>query len=146
VSEESQRAFLSRRVKEVVQTITPAFPMAYPNLPFDPPKNAPYGRMFLLGGKGLAVGKDGEKIVNRKTGILQITIYTPAEKGTAIAAKVFDKIIAAFENYRGRDAENVPYTFKVSETRYPDAAGGWHQCTLRIPYFRDERQVLAAVS
>ncbi len=146
MSEESQRVYLSNRVAVKMKAFDPTLPIGYPNQKFDPPENAVYARMFLLGGRGLTVAKSGEQIVNRKTGILQVSFFSPAESGTKRACLAMDELVKWFENFRGRDAEGVSYTFKVAETRHPDAAGGWHQSIVRIPYFRDEYQTLTPVS
>lgn len=146
MSEESQRVYLSNRLVQRMKAFDPTLKVAVPNLAFDPPEDEVYARMFILGGRSLNAGKSGEDILIRRTGILQVTFVSPAEKGTKQAALAIDEIARAFENFRGRDAAGVDYTFKTAEVRYPDAVGGKHLSIIRLPYFRDEYRALIPVS
>lgn len=146
MSEESQRVFLSSRLIARMKAYDPALKMAIPNLPFDPPTSEVYGRMFLLGGKSINAAKSGDDILVRRTGILQVTFYAPSEEGTKEASLAADTVVAAFENFRGRDAAGVEYTFKTAEVRYPDGVSGWYPVIVRLPYFRDEYKALPAIT
>lgn len=146
MSEESQRVFLSNRLKVRMKAFDPTLKIGLPNLPFNPPTGEVYGRMYLLGGRSLNAGKSGEQALVRRTGILQVSFFSPAEKGTKRACEAVDEIIRSFENFRGRDAAGVDYTFKTAETRHPDMQGGWLPSIVRLPYFRDEYRDLPEVS
>lgn len=145
MSEESQRVFLSGRLVSRMKVFDPTLKIAVPNLPFDPPENEVYARLYLMGGRSLNVGKDGDRTIIRRTAMFQVTFFSPADTGTKRASLAIDEIARIFENYRGWDSEGVPYTFKTSEARYPDLAGGWHQSLVRVPYYRDERRNLPAI-
>ena len=138
MSEESQRVFISKRLIARMKVFDPDLMIAIPNLPFDQPEGEVFGKMFLLGGRSTNAAKSGEKTLVRRTGILQVTFFSPAEKGTKRACEAVDEIVRVFENYRGRDDAGVEYTFKTAETRNPDTKGGWHMTIVRIPYYRDE--------
>lgn len=146
MSEESQRAFLSGRLISRMKAFDNTLKIAVPNLGFDPPENEVYARMYLMGGRSLNAGKSGELVLVRRTGMLQVSFFSPAESGTKRASLAIDEIVRSFENFRGRDNAGVDYTFKAAETRYPDAVAGWHQSIVRIPYFRDEYRELPPVS
>lgn len=140
MSEESFRRYVTNRVKNVVKAFDPTFPLAYPNLPFDVPANEVYGRIYMLGGKSFNAAKDGDKLRVRRTGIVQITIFSPAKSGTKRATEMIDAIMKGLENHQGRTSSGSVVTFKAAETRYPDGQGGWHQTILRVPYYRDDLQ------
>lgn len=142
MSEESQRVFLSARLLAKMKAYNSTLKIAIPNQPFNVPEGEVYGKMFILGGKSLNSGKSGEEVLVRRTGILQVTFYSPAEEGTKIATMAADAVVKAFENFRGKDAAGVDYTFKAAETRYPDAVNGWTPTIVRIPYHRDEYKAL----
>ncbi len=146
MSQESQRVFISNRLTQRMRAFDPTMKIAIPNLPFDQPEGQVFGKMYLLGGRSVNAGKSGEQVLVRYTGILQVSFFSPNEKGTKRACEAVDEIIRVFENYRGRDAAGVDYTFKTAETRQPEMKGNWHTEIVRIPYFRDEYKDLPAVT
>jgi len=144
MSEESFRQYVTNRIKNTVKAYDPTFKMSYPNLAFDVPENEHYGRIYMLGGKSFNAAKDGEKLRVRRTGIVQITIFSPAESGTKRATELIDAIMKGLENHQGRTSSGSVVTFKAAETRYPDGQGGWHQTILRVPYYRDDLQSVSS--
>ncbi|USM11588.1 tail completion [Citromicrobium phage vB_CbaS-RXM] len=139
MSEESQRKLLVTRVVAKAKVFDPDLKIKLPNLPFDPPTNQVYGKMFILGGRSFNAANAGEKKLVRRTGILQITILSPEEKGTSKGNKAVDMFAKAFENWKGRDDEGIQYTFKTADVRYPtEAMSGWYPHIVRIPYYRDD--------
>lgn len=146
MSEESQRIYISKRLISRMKVFDPDLKIAIPNLPFDQPEGEVFGKMYLLGGRSINAAKSGEDILVRRTGVLQVSFFSPAEKGTKRACEAIDEIIRVFENFRGRDEAGVDYTFKTAETRQPDMKGGWHMSIVRLPYYRDEYRELPALS
>lgn len=54
-------------------------PVAWPNIAFTPPDNAPYGRVYILPAQ--TVGQDMEGQLRTYQGILQLNIIAPAGSG-----------------------------------------------------------------
>ena len=146
MSEQSQRIYITKRLEARMKAFDPTLKIAIPNLPFDAPENEVYGRMHIMGGRSLNAGKSGEDILIRRTGILQVTFLSPAEKGTKRALDAVDEIARIFENHRGTDATGVQYNFKVAEIRNADLMGGWYPSIIRVPYFRDEYREMPVLS
>lgn len=146
MSEESFRKYVTNRVKVKMKAFDPALKIAYPNLEFDAPENETYARVHLLGGKSFNAAKDGDKVRIRRTGIVQITILSPAESGTKKASEIADALQKAFDNHQGRAVDGTVITFKASEVRYPDGMGGWHQTIVRLPYYRDDLQEVSVAT
>jgi hypothetical protein len=138
MSEESLRIFLCSRLEAQMTAYDPAIRINYPNQPFPTPIGEVYGQMHILNGRGLNIGKSGEQIIIRKTGVMQVTFYSPEERGTSKATKAIDAIVHAFENYQARDGDGVVVTCKVCMTHFTPPAAGWFQSIVRVPFYRDE--------
>ena len=84
--------------------LTPSLPVAYPDIAFTPPANAPYIRVYFIpnGTERLFIG-NGEE--NLHQGILQVTVVFPAGQG---AIKPND-VAGAIANHFGEGTQ-LPIT------------------------------------
>ncbi|EPM0144576.1 DUF4128 domain-containing protein [Citrobacter freundii] len=69
-------------------------PVAWPNIAFTPPDNAPYGRVYILPAQ--TVGQDMEGQLRTYQGILQLNIIAPAGSGVTQARGLAQSIADAF--------------------------------------------------
>ena len=69
-------------------------PVAWPNIVFTPPDNAPYGRVYILPAQ--TVGQDMEGQLRTYQGILQLNIIAPAGSGVTQARGLAKSIADAF--------------------------------------------------
>lgn len=69
-------------------------PVAWPNIAFTPPDNAPYGRVYVLPAQ--TVGQDLEGQLRTYQGILQLNIIAPAGSGVAQARGLAKSVADAF--------------------------------------------------
>lgn len=69
-------------------------PVAWPNIAFTPPDNAPYGRVYVLPAQ--TVGQDLEGQLRTYQGILQLNIIAPAGSGVAQARRLAKSVADAF--------------------------------------------------
>lgn len=102
--------------------VSPAYPVAYQNVPFDPPNNTPWVQVFLrFGGNNYATLQapaTGESF-NRQTGTLVINVFTPIGVGAGanftIAERVKDKFDRAKFSSIIFDAASGPSPVSPSE-------------------------------
>ncbi len=83
---------LEGRVAAVCSTIR--LPVAWPNIAFEPPDNAPYGRVYVLPAQ--TVGQDLEGQLCTYQGILQLNIIAPAGSGVTQARGFVKSVADAF--------------------------------------------------
>lgn len=69
-------------------------PVAWPNIAFTPPDNAPYGRVYVLPAQ--TVGQDLEGQLLTYHGILQLNIIAPAGGGVTLARGLAKSVADAF--------------------------------------------------
>ena len=69
-------------------------PVAWPNIAFTPPDNAPYGRVYILPAQ--TVGQDMEGQLRTYQGILQLNIIAPAGSGVTLARGLAKSVADAF--------------------------------------------------
>ncbi|MEG6077562.1 DUF4128 domain-containing protein [Enterobacter kobei] len=69
-------------------------PIAWPNIAFTPPDDAPYGRVYVLPAQ--TVGQDLEGQLRTYQGILQVNIITPAGSGVSQARGLAQSVADAF--------------------------------------------------
>jgi len=69
-------------------------PVAWPNIAFTPPDNAPYGRVYVLPAQ--TVGQDLEGQFRTYQGILQLNIIAPAGSGVTLARGLAKSVADAF--------------------------------------------------
>lgn len=141
MSFESQRIYLSERMKQV----QPGLPMAFPNVKFDRPKDAPYGEFHIMGGdyyyKEILGASPTQGMVRVKvcyTPLLQMTIWIPEEGGEGPATRAVDQLHKRLANRQGYDADGDFYRFKTVQTFSPqDTKQGWKAYVYRIAFTRD---------
>lgn len=141
MSLESQRIYLSSRMKQV----DTGLPMAFPNKTFIHPKDAPYGEFHLMGGDyyykeilGASTTPGMVKVKVCYTPMIQMTIWIPEDGGEGPATRAADKFHKRFANRQGFDEEGDFYRFKTVQPFTPqDTKQGWKAYVFRIPYTRD---------
>lgn len=69
-------------------------PIAWPNIAFTPPDDAPYGRVYVLPAQ--TVGQDLEGQLRTYQGILQLNIIAPAGSGVTLARGLAKSVADAF--------------------------------------------------
>ncbi len=69
-------------------------PIAWPNIAFTPPDDAPYGRVYILPAQ--TVGQDMEGQLRTYQGILQLNIIAPAGSGVTLARGLAKSVADAF--------------------------------------------------
>lgn len=69
-------------------------PLAWPNIAFTPPDDAPYGRVYVLPAQ--TVGQDLEGQLRTYQGILQLNITVPAGGGITLARGLAKSVADAF--------------------------------------------------
>lgn len=69
-------------------------PVAWPNIIFEPPDNAPYGRVYVLPAQ--TVGQDLQGQMRTYQGILQLNIIAPAGSGVTQARGLATSVADAF--------------------------------------------------
>ena len=110
-----------------------ATPIAYANVPFEPPSNSPWVRLTVNYGDGLA-GSLGwpNNVLRRDNGLIVIQVFVPVETGSQAAMALIDQIYPIYEHTLFDDI--VPATASVSATGVSD---GWQQFNVTIPFRRD---------
>ncbi|HCU0703702.1 TPA: DUF4128 domain-containing protein [Enterobacter asburiae] len=83
---------LERRVAIIAESL--GLPIAWPNIAFTPPDDAPYGRVYVLPAQ--TVGQDLEGQLRTYQGILQLNIIAPAGSGVTLARGLTKSVADAF--------------------------------------------------
>ena len=83
---------LESRVAIIAESL--GLPIAWPNLAFTPPDDAPYGRVYVLPAQ--TVGQDLEGQLRTYQGILQLNIIAPAGSGVTLARGLAKSVADAF--------------------------------------------------
>lgn len=83
---------LESRVAIIAESI--GLPIAWPNIAFTPPDDAPYGRVYVLPAQ--TVGQDLEGQLRTYQGILQLNIIAPAGSGVTLARGLTKSVADAF--------------------------------------------------
>ena len=93
-SDQSMRIaeLLEGRVAVIASSI--GLPIAWPNITFEPPDDAPYGRVYVLPAQ--TVGQDFEGELRTYQGILQLNIIVPAGSGVTQARGLAKSFADAF--------------------------------------------------
>lgn len=94
VGDQSMRIaeLLESRVAVICSSL--GLPVAWPNLSFMPPNDAPYGRVYILPAQ--TVGQDLEGQLRTYQGILQLNIIAPAGSGVTQARGLATSVADAF--------------------------------------------------
>lgn len=93
-SDQSMRiaGLLEGRIAVICSSL--GLPVAWPNIAFTPPDNAPYGRVYVLPAQ--TVGQDLEGHMRTYQGILQLNIIAPAGSGVTLARGLAKSVADAF--------------------------------------------------
>ena len=83
---------LESRVAIIAESL--GLPIAWPNIAFTPPDEAPYGRVYVLPAQ--TVGQDLEGQLRTYQGILQLNIIAPAGSGVTLARGLTKSVADAF--------------------------------------------------
>lgn len=83
---------LESRVAIIAESL--GLPIAWPNIAFTPPDDAPYGRVYVLPAQ--TVGQDLEGQSRTYQGILQLNIIAPAGSGVTLARGLTKSVADAF--------------------------------------------------
>ncbi|EOH9011053.1 MULTISPECIES: phage tail terminator-like protein [Enterobacteriaceae] len=83
---------LESRVAIIAESL--GLPIAWPNIAFTPPDDAPYGRVYVLPAQ--TVGQDLEGQLRTYQGILQLNIIAPAGSGVTLARALTKSVADAF--------------------------------------------------
>ncbi|OEH14718.1 hypothetical protein AN693_0215490 [Enterobacter kobei] len=83
---------LESRVAIIAESL--GLPIAWPNIAFTPPDDAPYGRVYVLPAQ--TVGQDLEGQLRTYHGILQLNIIAPAGSGVTLARGLTKSVADAF--------------------------------------------------
>lgn len=83
---------LESRVAIIAESL--GLPIAWPNIAFTPPDDAPYGRVYVLPAQ--TVGQDLEGQLHTYQGILQLNIIAPAGSGVTLARGLATSVADAF--------------------------------------------------
>lgn len=83
---------LESRVAIIAESL--GLPIAWPNIAFTPPDDAPYGRVYVLPAQ--TVGQDLEGQLRTYQGILQLNIIAPAGGGVTLARGLAKSVADAF--------------------------------------------------
>lgn len=83
---------LESRVVIIAESL--GLPIAWPNIAFTPPDDAPYGRVYVLPAQ--TVGQDLEGQLRTYQGILQLNIIAPAGSGVTLARGLTKSVADAF--------------------------------------------------
>ncbi|HAY5548374.1 TPA: hypothetical protein J0A54_001990 [Escherichia coli] len=83
---------LESRVAIIAESL--GLPIAWPNIAFTPPDDAPYGRVYVLPAQ--TVRQDLEGQLRTYQGILQLNIIAPAGSGVTLARGLTKSVADAF--------------------------------------------------
>lgn len=83
---------LESRVAIIAESL--GLQIAWPNIAFTPPDDAPYGRVYVLPAQ--TVGQDLEGQLRTYQGILQLNIIAPAGSGVTLARGLTKSVADAF--------------------------------------------------
>jgi hypothetical protein len=137
MSKEAERVYLTNKMKTGEGNY--AFPIAYPNLPFDIPTNAPYAEFHIISSpQGVVVGGEGRgRVRMRYAGLVQLTVWVPKEKGTKTGTVSSDTFKDLFQFKVGRDTAGQTYKFGSIQDYTPETKAGWECFVYRVPFKRD---------
>ena len=78
--------------------MSPSYSVAYPNVPFTPPNNAPWLQVFLLfGDNNYATLIGPNPGFNAQNGVLTVNVFTPVGVGAAANYTIAERIKDLFD-------------------------------------------------
>lgn len=114
-----------------------ATPIAFDNVPFDPPSNADWVRLSIINGDS---GYRSLGSSTRHTGIISVQIFTPVNKATKTSRQYADIVSDIFS-----DQIFDEIVTDVSSINIIDDDDAWLQTNVTTPYYRDAEKIFAPV-
>jgi len=111
-----------------------ATPIAYDNVPFNPPSNADWVRLNIQNGDS---GYRSLESSIRHTGIINVQIFTPINKATKTSRQYADIVSDIFSDQRFDDI--VTNVSSINIIADDDA---WLQTNVTTPYYRDAEKII----
>lgn len=111
-----------------------ATPIAYDNVPFNPPANSDWVRLNIQNGDS---GYRSLESTVRHTGIISVQIFTPVNKATKTSRQYADIAADIFSDQRFGDVVT-----DVSSISIVDDDESWLQTNVTTPYYRDARATM----
>lgn len=114
-----------------------ATPIAYDNVPFNPPANSDWVRLNIQNGDSGYRALEGSI---RHTGIINVQIFTPVNKATKTSRQYADIVSSIFSDKRFDDIVT-----DVSSINIIDDDDAWLQTNITTPYYRDAEKIFVPV-
>lgn len=125
-------------------TLTPALPVAWPNVDFSPPADGPYLKVEHSPGEPSAASSGAEGYT-RYVGILQVAVVARKNSGTITPTKAAAEIAAAFEIGTSIDADGVTVRIDRPPRVAPPVTGdSWVRYPVTIQYMAFAQKPSAA--
>lgn len=106
-----------------------ATPVAYANVPFNPPANSEWVRLTILNGDS---GYRAMECLKRYTGVISVQIFAPINTGSKISLEYADIIASIFSETKFDDIVT-----DVASIITVDVDKAWLQTNVDISYYRD---------
>ena len=91
------RAAIESRIATEM-ALSPSYPVAYQNVPFTPPNNAPWLQVFLLfGDNNYATLLEPGTGFNAQNGVLTVNVFTPVGVGAAANYTIAERVKDLFD-------------------------------------------------
>jgi hypothetical protein len=128
---------LIRKLLETqLNTVTPAVPTAFENMPFTPTQRTPWQRVTMMpAATGNPTMGDSFK---REQGVFQVSLFYPTNEGAHNAEARAELVKTAFN--RGSTFVSANVSVKILEHPYASYAipgDGWFHVPVTIPYVAD---------
>ena len=115
--------------------LSPALPIAWPGRSFNPPTSGAWLRVSFLPGQTTAFAVGHEDSEDHR-GLLQVSVFAPADAGQFVALGLADRIRAHFRRGTRLDTEDG-IAVRVSSPPYlspPIDEPNWVQVAVSVPY------------
>jgi hypothetical protein len=114
-----------------------ATPIAFDNVPFNPPFNSDWVRLNIQNGDS---GYRSLESSIRHTGIINVQIFTPVNKATKTSRQYADIVSDIFSDQRFDDIVT-----NISSINIIDDDDAWLQTNITTPYYRDAEKIIVPV-
>jgi hypothetical protein len=112
-------------------------PIAFDNVPFNPPANSDWVRLNIQNGDS---GYRSLESSIRHTGVINVQIFTPVNKATKTSRQYADIVSDIFSDQRFDDIVT-----DVSSINIIDDDDVWLQTNVTTPYYRDAEKIIVPV-
>jgi hypothetical protein len=112
-------------------------PIAFDNVPFNPPSNSDWVRLNIQNGDS---GYRSLESSIRHTGIINVQIFTPVNKATKTSRQYADIVSDIFSDQRFDDIVT-----NISSINIIDDDDAWLQTNITTPYYRDAEKTIVPV-